>query len=679
MALQSPSPSRSGAAAPSLSVQGAALFAAHGSLALLQAVTDQQWHLVAELAVMEEININAADALGRTILIHCVQFAPKELALQLVKTLVNAKAKVSIEGPEGLTALHYAVKLTKSELVGCFVVYARQSLNCKDVRGRTPLHWAATMGDQEAGELYVQMLNFFELSKNPQANVITNLRDNDGKTAEQLYTEFVHHGRKSSVSPILHAPVDHSASLLPPSRSPSPPRRFTDLHLIAQRCSESMPHQSRESFLLKKKAYAEEANVTISEQGDTQQRLDYVNALDQTGYPALYYALRSKNNFLVRLLLKEGANANVLIPSQHNPVKTEELIHHFCQSPEITEDSFAAMLQTQGINAIHHAAMSKNGGDALRKLCAHNGTNLDQPYKDGLTPLWLALRTGNFENAAILIDAGALIHLTDRNQFRALDIAVEAGATEVVRKLCVNKAHVNTLAGDGFSPLYRACLYGHTAIVQILLEHGADPRTIMVPTEPNREMGNEPFTVLDYLARSRAVVPHLIALVESIVKVQVPAVELDPNHFASRLQLTPPRSLSTPPEMNLAPSTSSGLNSRASPFTPSAQLQAQLLQQNRSSSPHVPSVVYDRPQSPVQVAVPPHFASASASGSVAMPAHSVQVSRSEQAPRPVIYYGPLYQQGWHPQGAGFIPQQGVQVLPPISPAHAFQGFRPTRL
>lgn len=99
--------------------------------------------------------------------------------------------------------------------------------------------------------------------------------------------------------------------------------------------------------------------------------------------------------------------------------------------------------------------------------------------EDGLTPLMLAARLGNYEAVELLIKHRASLRAQDNNGFTALHWAVVEGHEHVVKILLRKKAEIHHAAADDLNPLQRAFSNGslqHTNLpmVQLLLEHGAD-------------------------------------------------------------------------------------------------------------------------------------------------------------------------------------------------------------
>ena len=114
---------------------------------------------------------------------------------------------------------------------------------------------------------------------------------------------------------------------------------------------------------------------------------------------------------------------------------------------------------------MHHAAW-QNAQDRLEVLLRHGG---DLQIRDGSylsSPLGWASQAGN----------EALVHwLAEQSQLDIVD-ATWLGQTDRVREILLEKPEAIHGFGNGeASPLRTAALFGHTDIVRILLENGADP------------------------------------------------------------------------------------------------------------------------------------------------------------------------------------------------------------
>lgn len=95
---------------------------------------------------------------------------------------------------------------------------------------------------------------------------------------------------------------------------------------------------------------------------------------------------------------------------------------------------------------------------------------------EGFTALALAAYLGQKEVAQYLVEVGADVNATAKNQtgFTALTGAVTRGHKEIAEVLLAKGANVNHRYEAGFSPLMIAAHNGNLELTRLLLVHGAD-------------------------------------------------------------------------------------------------------------------------------------------------------------------------------------------------------------
>lgn len=169
------------------------------------------------------------------------------------------------------------------------------------------------------------------------------------------------------------------------------------------------------------------------------QRGANVNAEDETGSTALFYAALRGNIELIDLLLRGGANI------AHENRRGRTVLHEVAASSEIA----AARLLLE-----RHAKV-------LQKCAA------------GMTPLHIAVQGPNLEMVQILLENGAQVDEEGPHGCVPLHVAVISGNLSMIELLLAGGAHVDAPSSPRLPPLFHAVLSDNVDIAQFLLDKGA--------------------------------------------------------------------------------------------------------------------------------------------------------------------------------------------------------------
>ena len=132
-------------------------------------------------------------------------------------------------------------------------------------------------------------------------------------------------------------------------------------------------------------------------------------------------------------------------------------------------------LDTHGRSPLYRAAMS--GNCDLVAWCLDQKAKTNIKYKlTGETPLIAAVRAKHLDVALLLVERGANPNLKGRYGETALLSAANQGETALVKALLDKKAKIlpATAKLDRKTGLHFACEHGHTDIVRLLVDAGAD-------------------------------------------------------------------------------------------------------------------------------------------------------------------------------------------------------------
>jgi len=198
------------------------------------------------------------------------------------------------------------------------------------------------------------------------------------------------------------------------------------LHLLTRRKATGLHEAVQEGF-----------NTAI---GQKLRRGADPDALDEQGYPPVYYAAGQGDLKTVQALHEYGADLS-------KPTK-------------------------QGETALYCAA--QNGHAGVAAFLLSKGVTVDPLTVHNETPLLIAAREGHLEIVAGLLHAGANVNQQDNRGWSALMVALREGHTNVVNLLLNHNVDVNLAPKDGAHALMMAVKQEDEVLARRLIDQGAD-------------------------------------------------------------------------------------------------------------------------------------------------------------------------------------------------------------
>ncbi|XP_029106863.1 ankyrin-3-like isoform X16 [Scleropages formosus] len=201
-----------------------------------------------------------------------------------------------------------------------------------------------------------------------------------------------------------------------------------------------------------------------------------VNAQSQNGFTPLYMAAQENHLEVVRFLLENGSSQSIATEDGFTPLAVALQQGHDQVVSLLLENDTKGKVR---LPALHIAARKDDTKAAA--LLLQNDHNADVESKmmvnrtteSGFTPLHIAAHYGNINVATLLLNRGAAVDFTARNDITPLHVASKRGNGNMVRLLLDRGAKIDAKTKDGLTPLHCGARSGHEQVVEMLLDRGA--------------------------------------------------------------------------------------------------------------------------------------------------------------------------------------------------------------
>ncbi|GFR24112.1 ankyrin-3 [Trichonephila clavata] len=379
----------------------------NGLTPLHKAIKREDIHIVKAL-IDRGVDINATDINGRTAL----HMSTVRKHNEIVKLLLKNKANTSIVDCFGLTPFYVSIANGMSELY----LVEDIDINFTDVDGYTPLHIAATYGDEKLVKYCI----------NKSCNV--NAQCLRGFTALHFAVE----DRQLKIVQLL---LENGSNINAKAQDGR-----TALHLaIANNC---------------------ENIVKILLKSEAERQHDIAHIATQKGYVNILEILSQFNDFDINRRVEKLSLLDIAISCSHiNVVKY------------LLEKGFNINSEMDGSTALHTASYFDNHEIAKLLLSKGSRPNI-QPID--FSPLHIASFKGYTQVVDILLKGGANVLVKDHHEKLAIEYAVEHNHLRVLELLLKEKdIDINFFTKDGFTLLHIAAEIGSLPVVKCLIRNGA--------------------------------------------------------------------------------------------------------------------------------------------------------------------------------------------------------------
>ncbi|MFT7805788.1 ankyrin-3-like [Arapaima gigas] len=195
-----------------------------------------------------------------------------------------------------------------------------------------------------------------------------------------------------------------------------------------------------------------------------------VNAQSQNGFTPLYMAAQENHLEVVRFLLENGSSQSIATEDGFTPLAVALQQGHDQVVSLLLENDTKGKVR---LPALHIAARKDDTKAAALLLQNDHNADVESKVTSGFTPLHIAAHYGNINVATLLLNRGAAVDFTARNDITPLHVASKRGNGNMVRLLLDRGAKIDAKTKDGLTPLHCGARSGHEQVVEMLLDRGA--------------------------------------------------------------------------------------------------------------------------------------------------------------------------------------------------------------
>jgi len=233
------------------------------------------------------------------------------------------------------------------------------------------------------------------------------------------------------------------------------------------------------NLLLMKKQQIKSSCSYLSKRINKEYKKINIDDTDDEGNSALLLACDHRNEKIINLLLKFGANVNARDIYGETPLLRTCKDGNYLRAQYLIQ--YGANIKVTDFFLNTPLALAcKYGHSEIAELLLKNGANINVRNSNGDTPINLSCislffdpENKTYNIVKLLTEHGADVNIPNKNKSTPLTLASEAGEKGIVEILLKHGANVNTIDKDGDSPLTLAREGHFNDIEELLIKYGA--------------------------------------------------------------------------------------------------------------------------------------------------------------------------------------------------------------
>jgi ankyrin repeat protein len=312
----------------------------------------------------------------------------------------------------GSTPLMAAVNNNNAEMVEIIANAKGVDLNCKNVSGLTPMHWAAYKDYTKVMKILISAKAKIDpIDNNNATPLFQAVSENHLESVKLLVLSKaeVNYKAKNNVTALMVArSADVAAVLIANGAAVNATRSdsVTPLNIAISNSDEKM------------------ARLLIANKAD-------ISIADKDGITPLHLAIAKDMNDLAHDLIARGATINTVDKSKNTPLITAVQHGNIVIATElIQKGANVNTVDSYGGTPIHYADKPE-----IIKALIQAGAKLNAVLKNGLVPLHLAVLQNNQEKIKLLVANGANINVETTNKVTPIMIAMNMKNAALIKLL----------------------------------------------------------------------------------------------------------------------------------------------------------------------------------------------------------------------------------------------------
>ncbi|XP_003384716.1 PREDICTED: ankyrin-1-like [Amphimedon queenslandica] len=423
----------------------------NNSQSLVHLAVDSGYHSMLCALIRLKVDVNIVNQDGKTALYYAIRNDRSDM----VETLIQHGARVD---EDGATHLHLLIENHEIDRMKALLSTGTDA-NVTNKLGDTPLHSAIKKGSLEAVETLLDhrvdttienKQGWTPLYTAAMVNAVDAFKCllQSGcslETGNKFGRNYLHYAAANGHSVAINVLINEGAL---PVDSTDTKDNKTPLHLAAE-----TGHEETVRLLLNN-----EATIDIG---------------DKDGRTPLHYASDNGHLTVVEtLILEYGADVNAVDKEGYTPLHYASSYHLQVVEFLLEKGASPGSKGLDGCTPLHKAAWDGNN-DIVKALLEKDVSIIDEKEKGGWAAINNAVMRGHHKVVETLIEYGADFGVNDEGEWSLLHIAARRGRAEVAEVLIDHKLDVNIKDKSGWRAFDVALTQAHPKVVETMLKHGA--------------------------------------------------------------------------------------------------------------------------------------------------------------------------------------------------------------